>query len=221
MTQPKTKLLIVDDEHSIRTSMSQVLTAVGYQVRYAEDGLSALVEMRNEVPDILVADLIMPGMSGHELLSVVRRRFPSIQVIAMSGAFSGDEVPSGVAAHAFYQKGSSVGSLLKILSSLPRTKRSVSAQRSSATSPIWIQRSGQGSGPDTSITICCPECLRTFQHPLGNSISLVLEVDCVFCRSHIYYALVKPAPRQPIEALQRTRGEEVSSSSNKQPQFYY
>ena len=79
MAQAKTKLLIVDDEHSIRTSMSQVLTAVGYQVRYAEDGLSALVEMRNEVPDILLADLIMPGMSGHELLSVVRRRFPSIQ----------------------------------------------------------------------------------------------------------------------------------------------
>ncbi|MGA2652594.1 MAG: response regulator [Terracidiphilus sp.] len=219
MTQAKTKLLIVDDEHSIRTSMSQVLTAVGYQVRYAEDGLSALVEMRNEVPDILLADLIMPGMSGHELLSVVRRRFPSIQVIAMSGAFSGDEVPSGVAAHAFYQKGSSVGCLLKILSSLPRPKRKVPAQRSSATSPIWIQ-SGQGPGADAALTICCPECLRTFQHPVSNSISLVLEVDCLFCRSHIYYALVKPAPRQPIQILQQTRGEELPSPSA-QPQFYY
>ena len=220
MAQAKTKLLIVDDEHSIRTSMSQVLTAIGYQVRYAEDGLSALVEMRNEIPDILLADLIMPGMSGHELLSVVRRRFPSIQVIAMSGAFSGDEVPSGVAAHAFYQKGSSVGSLLKILGSLPKPKRQVPAQRSSVTSPIWIQRSGQVSGADTSITICCPECLRTFNHPLGNSISLVLEVDCVFCRSHIFYALVKPAQRQAMEALQRTRGEEVPLPPI-QPQFYY
>ena len=220
MAQAKTKLLIVDDEHSIRTSMSQVLTAVGYQVRYAEDGLSALVEMRNEVPDILLADLIMPGMSGHELLSVVRRRFPSIQVIAMSGAFSGDEVPSGVAAHAFYQKGSSVGSLLKILSSLPRSKRQAPVPRSSATSPIWIQRSAQSSGPDTSVTICCPECLRTFQHPLGNSISLVLEVDCVFCRNHIFYALVKPAQRHAMEALQRTRSEEVTSPLA-QPQFYY
>ena len=220
MTQSKVKLLIVDDEHSIRTSMSQVLTAVGYQVRFAEDGLSALVEMRNEMPDILLADLIMPGMSGHELLSVVRRRFPSIQVIAMSGAFSGDEVPSGVAAHAFYQKGSSLGSLLKILSSFPRPKRQVPAQRSSATSPIWIQWNGQGAGPDTPVTICCPECLRTFQHPLGGSISMVLEVDCVYCRSHIHYALVKPAPRQPMQVLKQTRGEELSTPSP-QPQFYY
>lgn len=218
MTQAKAKLLIVDDEHSIRTSMSQVLTAVGYQVRYAEDGLSALVEMRNEVPDILLADLIMPGMSGHELLSVVRRRFPSIQVIAMSGAFSGDEVPSGVAAHAFYQKGSSVACLLKILGSLPRPKRNAPAPRTSATSPIWIQKSGHG--PDISITICCPECLRTFEHSAGHSISLVLEVDCVFCRSHIYYALVNPAQRAPMETLKRTRGEEIPSASA-QPQFYY
>jgi CheY-like chemotaxis protein len=220
MTQTETKLLIVDDEHSVRTSMAQVLTAVGYHVRHAEDGLSALVEMRNEVPDILLADLIMPGMSGHELLSVVRRRFPSIQVIAMSGAFSGDEVPSGVAAHAFYQKGSSVGSLLKILGSLPKAKRKAPLQRSSVTSPIWIQRSGQGSGADTPVTICCPECLRTFQHPLGNSISLVLEVDCEFCRSHIYYALVKPAQRPPMQVLQQRRVEEMSSPPA-QPQFFY
>jgi CheY-like chemotaxis protein len=220
MTQSKAKLLIVDDEHSVRTSMAQVLTAVGYQVRIAEDGLSALVEMRNEIPDILLADLIMHGMSGHELLSVVRRRFPSIQVVAMSGAFSGDEVPSGVAAHAFYQKGSSVGSLLKILSSLPRPKRKVPAPRSSATSPIWIQWSGQSSGPDTPVTICCPECLRTFQHPLGSSINLVLEVDCMFCRNHIHYALVKPAQRPPMQVLQQARGEEMPSPSA-QPQFFY
>ena len=53
----------------------------------AEDGFSALAEIRKEVPDILLSDLNMPRMSGFELLSVVRRRFPSIRTIAMSGAF--------------------------------------------------------------------------------------------------------------------------------------
>jgi CheY-like chemotaxis protein len=82
-----------------------VLTEIGYSVRSAQDGFSALVEIRKDVPDIILSDLNMPGMSGFELLSVVRRRFPSIRVIAMSGAFSGDEMPSGVDADAFYPKG--------------------------------------------------------------------------------------------------------------------
>ena len=120
-------LLIVDDEPSIRYSLSCVLTEIGYHVRSAEDGLSALLEIGNEAPEILLSDLHMPGMSGFELLSEVRRRFPAIQTIAMSGAFLGDEVPSGIAADGFYQKGSSMGSLLRIMGGLPRRDR-MSAQ---------------------------------------------------------------------------------------------
>jgi CheY-like chemotaxis protein len=114
------RLLIVDDEPSIRYSLTCVLTEIGYEVRSAEDGLSALLEIRNQVPEILLSDLNMPGMSGFELLSEVRRQFPAIQTIAMSGAFHGDEVPSGVAADGFYQKGSSVGSLLQLMGGLHR-----------------------------------------------------------------------------------------------------
>jgi CheY-like chemotaxis protein len=113
---PLARLLVVDDEPSIRTSMSQVLTEIGYSVRSAQDGFSALAEIQKEIPEIILSDLNMPGMSGFELLSLVRRRYPAIRLIAMSGAFSGDEVPSGVAADAFYQKGSGVRSLLKIIS---------------------------------------------------------------------------------------------------------
>jgi DNA-binding NtrC family response regulator len=128
MPETKAKLLIVDDEPSIRSSMSAVLAEIGYGVRCAENGLSALWELSREIPDILLSDLNMPGMSGFELLSVVRRRFPEIHTIAMSGAFLGDEVPSGVAADAFYQKGSSMGSLLRILEALPQSERTRHAQ---------------------------------------------------------------------------------------------
>ena len=58
-----------------------------------------------EVPDVILSDLNMPGMSGFEFLSVVRRRFPTVKVIAMSSAFAVDDIPPGVAADAFYQKG--------------------------------------------------------------------------------------------------------------------
>lgn len=91
-------------------------------MRTAADGFSALAEIEREVPDILISDLHMPGMSGFELLRVVRRQFPSIRVIAIS-AFSGEEIPAGVAADAFFQKGRGFGNLLMILESLPPPER--------------------------------------------------------------------------------------------------
>ncbi|MFZ0747106.1 MAG: response regulator [Terracidiphilus sp.] len=107
MPNPEKRILVVDDKECIRTSMSLVLTEMGYQVRSVDDGFAALRAIRQDTPEVLLSDLNMPGMSGFELLPVVRRRFPAILVIAMSGAFSGNEVPSGVPADAFFQKGSS------------------------------------------------------------------------------------------------------------------
>jgi len=62
----------------------------------------------------------MPGMSGFELLINVRRLFPAIKVIAMSGSFSSREVPPGVLADAFYPKGGSVSALLQTFRALSR-----------------------------------------------------------------------------------------------------
>jgi CheY-like chemotaxis protein len=66
------------------------------------DGNSALNAIRQENPDILISDLTMPGMSGRELLTHVRRLFPAIMVIATSGSFSGKEVPASILADALY-----------------------------------------------------------------------------------------------------------------------
>ena len=144
----KEKLLIVDDEASIRRSMSDMLAEIGFRVRCAENGLSALRELQEEIPDILLSDLNMPTMSGFELLSIVRHRFPTIVTIAMSGAFSGNEVPSGVAADGFYQKGSSVGALLQIISTTPRIERRL-PQSLSALAPVGTHRSEHRAFPET------------------------------------------------------------------------
>ena len=122
---PLAKLLIVDDEPAILSSMAQMLNSIGYSVRTAQDGLSALDKIREGIPDILLSDLNMPGMSGFEFLAVVNKYLPSIRVIAMSGAYSGTDVPSGVTATAYYQKGSSIHTLLKIIEDLSKPEISI------------------------------------------------------------------------------------------------
>ena len=102
----KHRVLVVDDEPGIRESMAMFLTAAGYEVSTAEHGFDALLQLRSATPDVIISDLNMPQMSGFEFLSVVRRRFPDIPVVAVSGAYeSGDCVPGGVIADAFYAKG--------------------------------------------------------------------------------------------------------------------
>ena len=114
---PETRLrvLIVDDDDLLRMSLLQTLTRAGYDARSVDGGQAALSEIDRETPDLLLSDLNMPGLSGFELLSEVRRRFPAIQVIAMSGAYFGDSVPTGVFADAFYEKGRGVGSLMRMV----------------------------------------------------------------------------------------------------------
>ena len=197
----KERLLIVDDEPSIRESLTFVLTEIGYSVRAAEDGFSALIEIRKEIPDIILSDLNMPGMSGFEFLSVVRRRFPAIPVIAMSGAFSGDEVPSGVPADKFYQKGSSIVALLRIMETLPQAERHA-CQPASPDAPLWIHRGTHDLSSDASDTIACPECLRTFPRTLGDG-GLERKTDCIYCRSSIHSVAAQPEDRAPLHAVQR------------------
>lgn len=188
MPETRLRLLVVEDDPSLRTSFLLVFRQLGYVVRSASDGFSALSEMRKEIPDILLSDLNMPGMSGFELLSVVRRRFPAIPVIAMSGAYSGSAVPPGVAADSFFQKGSGIDRLLRIITAVPKIKRA-SPAACSAEAPIWIAQNGYDSSGDPYVTIACPECMRSFPHALEGSMNLISETNCVYCGVSIRFAV--------------------------------
>jgi CheY-like chemotaxis protein len=205
MPHAKVKLLIVDDEPSTRMSLSHIFAELGHSVRSAKDGFSALFEIRQEIPDIILSDLNMPGMSGFEFLSVVRRRFPGIHVIAMSGAFSGDGAQTGVAADAYYEKATSLGSLLLIVEAVTHPERPT-IQLPSRLAPIWIQSNGHDPSGEAYVMIACPECLRTFPQVLGKSISPIRETACVHCSSLIHYAIVQSMNPASPQAFQRKPG---------------
>src|SRR5205085_6775237 len=120
----KYKVLVVDDDATIRESLTMLLTEEGYEVTTAAHGFDALLQLKGSLPDVITSDLNMPQMSGFEFLSVVRRRFPHIPVIAISGAFDSSEaVPGGVIADAFYAKGQhEPQALLHMIAELIRTK---------------------------------------------------------------------------------------------------
>jgi CheY-like chemotaxis protein len=192
MPDSKINLLIVDDDPALRTSLSHIFTSQGHTVRLAEDGFAALDNIRQQVPDIILSDLNMPGMSGFELLSVIRRRFPNIQAIAMSGAFSGEGLQLGVAADAFYEKGTGIRNLLIIINDMTHPEWQPSLRSSSKLAPIWIHRNGHNHAGEAYVMITCPECLRIFPQILGESTALIQETGCVYCASLIHYAILQP-----------------------------
>ncbi len=197
MPQPM-KLLIVEDEPAVRKLFFEIFLRMGYDVRIAEDGFSALEQIREDVPDVLLSDLNMPGMSGFELLSVVRRRLPSIYVIATSGAFSGDIVPHGIAADAFYEKATNFRSLLGLMEGASVAQ--VPMKRKSGPVPIWVSRGDDSSMEQKQVMISCPECLRTFPQGFVEKALTIHDTRCTYCDTPVQYAVVErldPATSQP------------------------
>lgn len=105
VTNTNIRLLVVDDESSLRDVLSAILEARGYEVAVAEDGFDALEKLEESVPDVIISDLRMPRMSGLQFLAIVRQRFPHVSVIATSGEFCAAELPTEVLADAYLEKG--------------------------------------------------------------------------------------------------------------------
>ena len=84
MAESRGRILIADDEEAARQSLGQILGEDGYEVFLASDGEEALRLTAEETPDILLTDLRMPGMDGHELLTRVRQGFPDVSVVIMT-----------------------------------------------------------------------------------------------------------------------------------------
>lgn len=185
------RILVVDDEPAILTTSAAILETRGYEVRTAVDGFTALAELRRSLPDVIISDLRMPNMSGFELLSVVRRRFPHIPVIAISGEFN-SIAPTGLIADAFFRKGDYSHEELfeKIAELLQKIPRPHITRPDKA--PVWTPRNEADY-----FVVTCTDCLRSFSIPDEHSGNEVRETKCVFCDTKVVYlADLKTAKKQ-------------------------
>ena len=178
----KYRILFVDDDPVVRETSALILAKKGFEVRTSEDGFAALVDLRSALPDLVICDLRMPNMSGFELLSIIRRRFPHIPVIAISGEFVGSG-PTGLIADAFLTKGSYrpealVEKIAELILRAPMRPQIIKPDRA----PVWVPVNDKGY-----LVLTCTDCLRSFSVPPDTSDEQLCEADCPFCATKVCY----------------------------------
>ena len=158
--------------------------------------------MRGALPDLIITDLKMPSMSGFEFLSVVRRRFPQIPTIAISGEYLPPVEPLGVLADAFFAKPHMPEELLAKVRELLREAPLRPAIRKDR-APVWVPRNGD------YYVITCTDCLRSFSISAEKDVRALRELrslECIFCDAQVQF-IVEEKPEAsglPIITEQRT-----------------
>jgi DNA-binding NtrC family response regulator len=83
-----TDILIIEDDAIMREAVAEWLEAAGYGVRKAEDGSAGLAAVKSAPPALVVTDIYMPGTNGAVVIAELKRAYPGIPVIAISGLFN-------------------------------------------------------------------------------------------------------------------------------------
>lgn len=88
MSEAKRRVLVVDDDEAVRTSIRLALESRGYEVHEACDGDEGVFLQRSSPFDIAIIDMMMPNKEGIETIRELKSMFPALAILAMSGASS-------------------------------------------------------------------------------------------------------------------------------------
>jgi len=89
------RVLLVDDEKDLTAYLAKRLAARGMEVETASDGASALQAVQRSIPDVVVLDMLMPGMDGIQTLGALHERHPDLPVIILSGHGAEEQAARG------------------------------------------------------------------------------------------------------------------------------
>jgi CheY-like chemotaxis protein len=204
------RILIADNDERLLLDLCAKLAAEGYEVRTARDGFEALAAMRDAAPDLVISELRMPKMSGFELLSVVRRRFPSTAVIASSSEFIPTTSPS-ILCDRYIEKGPNsrfelVAAVRELLELSPLRAQPAKVD----TAPAWLPRSTK-----SYVVLSCLACLRSFSLLTRDaSIGKNASTPCTYCGIEVRYHIddsALPITRD-LSSLVKTSLDRITSS---------
>ncbi len=106
------RILIIDDERDVRDSVKCVLDLAGYEVLTAENVTEALEQLKRTPMDLVITDIIMPKMNGVQAIESIRRAFPMVRIVAISGGGNfgvAGYQPTAIATNAYLRSAEEAG----------------------------------------------------------------------------------------------------------------
>jgi DNA-binding response OmpR family regulator len=116
-TNPGTRLLIVDDEPNIRSSLGRALSLLGYTVAEAATGQEALLMLAKSSYDLMVLDIRMPGLDGIEVMARARQLSPELLIVILTGHATLESAIAAVKSEAidYLQKPASIQEIAQVV----------------------------------------------------------------------------------------------------------
>jgi CheY-like chemotaxis protein len=179
-------ILLVDDDPHVVVGLAAILRKSGFACHTAVDGEEALHKLTRTIPDVMICDLNMPNLSGFDLLSIARRRFPDINIIVISGDFRLGSAPSEILLGAAFEKGQyHPEDLVATVRQLHLRRPTRQVRPRSGLAPLWLDRQDE-----TFLVTTCSGCLCTFPVKSASSKDLGLNsVRCPACGAVVTYSV--------------------------------
>ncbi len=123
------RVLVIDDDHDCRYYLAQGLRHAGYEVEEADGGVTGLDLFERQPFDVVITDIVMPDREGTSLIVELRRRHPSVKLVAISGAANTRfvdhlKMATKVGADRALEKPVDIGHLVSLVRLLTGTARS-------------------------------------------------------------------------------------------------
>ena len=99
------RVLIIDDDVTLRQALTKHLERAGHEVRQAADGDAGIRANERHAADVVIVDIFMPGQGGLQTIGRLRREWPAVKIVAMSGVKSAGAIDVEGHAVAIWQPG--------------------------------------------------------------------------------------------------------------------